>query len=66
MVPLSQQVEGALADFRCQFSQFLVRKSLAEIIYPVVFNAVFPKQRRKIAAGRSGRFLVDGDFMHSF
>lgn len=36
----------------------------AEIIYPVEINAVFTKQRRQIAAGRSGRFLVN-DYLHT-
>jgi hypothetical protein len=46
-----------------ELRQILDRKRLVKIIDLVVINAVFTKQRRKIAAGRSSRFFVDG-YLH--
>ena len=39
---------------------------LNEVVDLVVIDAVFTKQRGQIAAGRSGRFFVNGDLFHTF
>jgi len=60
---LSQNIERSQPRFRDQFTQMILRERLAKIIYLVVVYAVFPKQRRKIAARRSGGLFVDGYFV---
>src|SRR5215204_3041567 len=54
------QLYGPKPRFSDQLFQHLGRKRLVEIIHLLVINAVFTKQRRQIAAGRSGGFFVDG------
>jgi hypothetical protein len=46
-----------------QFAKVLLGERFDEIIYLVVVDAVFTKQRSQITAGRSGRFFVDSDLI---
>ena len=52
-------LKGPQARFLDQLAEILLSKGLVKIIDLVVSNAVFTKQRRQIAAGRSGRFFVN-------
>ena len=58
-----QKVIGPHAGLSDQSREVILGKRLIEIIYLVVINAVFTKQRRKIAAGGSGRFFVNSYFL---
>ena len=59
-LPLPQNIERSKAGLFDQAAQFRLCQRLNEVIYLVVINAVFPKQRCQIAARRSGRLFVDG------
>ena len=55
--------QTGLFDQRCQL---LLSKRFDVVIHLFEINAVFTKQRRKVAARRSGGFFVDGDIVHSY
>ncbi len=62
-----QQAECRNTELFKKNLKFRRRQRLVKIIDFVVIDAVFTKQRGQIAAGRSGRFLVDCDFTgHKF
>jgi len=58
---LSQQIKWPTACFLYERAEILLRKWLVKVVDLVVINAVFTKQRRQIAACRSGRLFVNGD-----
>lgn len=60
----TQQPERRYTELDEQALDLSFVERFAEIIYPVEINAVFTKQRRQIAAGRSSRFLVN-DYLHT-
>lgn len=55
----ANELYGPEARFCDERGQALFGKRLFEVIDLVAVDAVFTKQPRKIAAGRSGRFFVD-------
>lgn len=61
-IALSKCIKRTQARLGDQFAEIILGKRLAKVIDLVVIYAVFTKQRRKIAAGRSGRFFVNSYF----
>lgn len=62
-----QKAERRNTELLKKVIKFLRGQRLDKIIDLVVIDAVFTKQRGQIAAGRSGRFFVNGNFVwHKF
>ena len=59
----SNYIERAHTGFFDQRRQLFLRKRFDVVIDLFEINAVFTKQRRQIAAGRSGRFFVNCELL---
>ena len=59
----SQQLERTAASLCDQLTEIVFGKRAIKIVDLVVIDAVFTKQRRQIAARRSGRFFIHGNLV---